>query len=137
MPPTSDEEISHRLLGVWVTDPAADSPFVTTVTYRKDGTGTEIVSPRSEKESSGVRVVTAWTVRDGILTIKSTGSSDPARIPVGVELKDRIISLSEESFTFEAADGYGQTNGKRETRVRKKEPNQQPLQPTRPSGPRG
>jgi len=80
-----------------------------------------------------VWVTTAWNLRDGILTIKSTASSDPAKIPVGVELKDRIVSISEESFTFERYDGYGQTNGKRETRVRKKESTQAP-EPTAPSG---
>ena len=118
-PSMSDQEVSRRLLGTWASDPAADSFFVTTVTYKEDGTGTEIVFPRGETESAGVKVTTSWFVREGILTIKSTASSDPSKIPVGVEIKDRIISISDGSFTFEAYDGYGSATGKRETRVRK------------------
>jgi len=116
-----DKELAKRLVGTWTTDPAELGPIVSTATYKADGTGTELVRPRDQPESAGVRVTTTWSITNGILRIKSIASSDPQRIPVGIDLKDRIISISADKFVFEALGGYGETNEKRSTKLRKKD----------------
>jgi len=118
--PPDDAEFKQRLVGTWVSDPADKGQFVSTVTYNADGTGTESVRMRDQPESTAVRVTIRWSINDGILTLKSVTSSDPQRIPPGLELKDRIISISEERFVFEAYEGYGDAKGKQEVKVRKK-----------------
>jgi hypothetical protein len=118
--PSGDAELKRRLVGTWVTDPADRGHFVSTVTYNADGTGSESVRMRDQPESTAVRLSTHWSIKDGILTLKSLTSSDPERIPIGLELKDRIISISEERFVFEAYEGYGDAKGKQEVKVRKK-----------------
>jgi hypothetical protein len=119
-PPADDAELARRLVGTWITDPADKSPAVSTVTYNSDGTGSELVRLREQPESASVRVTTRWSIKEGILTLKSVASSDPEKIPVGLELKDRIISISADRFEFEAYAGYGDGKGTRGVKVRKK-----------------
>ena len=52
--------------------------------------------------------------------MKSISSSDPQRVPVGTELKDRIISISEDRFVLEDYEGYGDGKERQEVKVRKK-----------------
>jgi len=118
----NDKELAKRLVGTWSTDPSDPGPITGTATYKADGTGTQVVRPRGEPETASVRVTTRWSITNAVIYMTSTASSDPERIPVGINLKDRIISISADKFEFEALDGYGETNGKRETRIRKKEP---------------
>ena len=117
-----DKEIAKRLIGTWSTDPSDLGPITATVTYKANGTGTQVIRPRGEPETASVRVTTRWSITNAVLHMTSTASSDPQRIPVGINLKDRIISISADKFECEPLDGYGETNGKRETRIRKKAP---------------
>src|SRR5258708_476790 len=89
-----DKELANRLIGTWTTDPAESGRMVSTATYKSDGTGTELVRFRQRTEDTEVRIATRWSITNGILCLKCTGSSDPRRIPIGKELKDRIISIS-------------------------------------------
>lgn len=116
-----DKDLAKRLVGTWMTDPAAAEPMVSTATYKADGTGSELVRPRGESESVAVRVTTRWAITNSVLHITSTASSDPQKIPVGIKLQDRIISISADRFVFEALDGYGESKGKRSTKLRKKD----------------
>jgi hypothetical protein len=115
-----DKDLTKRLIGTWMTDPAGTEPMVSTATYNPDGTGSELVRPRGEPESAAVRVTTRWSITNAVLHITSTASSDPQKIPVGIKLQDRIISISADKFVFEALDGYGESKGQRSTKLRKK-----------------
>lgn len=117
---SDDAALARRLVGTWVTDPASESQGLSTATYNADGTGTESVRLRDQPESAAVRLTTRWSIKDGILTLKSLTSSDPQKVPVGLELKDRIISITAERFVFEAHAGYGKGNGKRDVKLRKR-----------------
>jgi hypothetical protein len=48
-------------------------------------------------------------------------SSDTGKIPVGIELRDRIVSVSADQFVFEPEGGYGEMEKQRHTRVRVKD----------------
>ncbi len=116
-----DKELAKRLVGTWLTDPSEPGPMVSRATYKADGTGTEVVWRRGDRESVGVRVTTRWSVTNEVLYITSTGSSDAQKIPVGIHLKDRIISITADKLVFEALDGYGEGKGKRATKIRRKD----------------
>ena len=118
----ADDAVSTRqLIGTWVSDPASTrNPFVTIVTYNTDGTGAESLHLRDQPESTSIRLTTRWSVKDSVLSLRSITSSDPQKIPVGLELKDHIISLTEDKFVFEAEEGYGSGKGTQESRVRQK-----------------
>ncbi len=118
--PIDDADIASRLVGTWINDPSDKSEPESTVTYNSDGTGVEVIHLPGQSGSGTVRVTTRWSIKNQILTLKSTESSDPQKIPVGIELKDRIISISDEKFVFETYDGYGGHIGKQSVRLRKK-----------------
>ena len=115
-----DKDLTKRLIGTWITDPAGTELAVSTATYSADGTGSEFVRARGEPESAAVRVTTRWSITNAVLHITSTASTDPQKIPVGIKLQDRILWISADKFVFEALDGYGQSKGQRSTKLRKK-----------------
>jgi hypothetical protein len=90
------------------------------VTYYTDGRGIELVWPAGQPESTAIRVETRWSVTNGVLVVRSLKSSDPQKIPVGIELRDRIVSVSSDQFLFEPEGGYGDMEKKRQTRIRAK-----------------
>ena len=118
--PSEDAELARRLVGVWVSDPAEPRPLDSIVTLNADGTGTEVAYERGKPPNSGVTVTTRWSIKDRILSVRSITSSDPQRIPPGIQLMDRIISISDEKFVWEAGAGYGTAGGTRHTSLRKK-----------------
>jgi hypothetical protein len=118
--PIDDVELARRLVGTWVNGPADKSPMLGSATYNFDGTGRVSMHSRDEPESTSIRLTTRWSIKGRILSLKCLKSSDPQRIPVGLELKDRIISISEDRFVFEPYKGYGDRKVKQEVRVRKK-----------------
>lgn len=115
-----DADLTRRLVGTWIDAPASKAPLVSTVTYNADGSSTASIWERGQPESTGVQITVHWSIKDSILSLKSVTSSDPKRVPVGVELKDRIVSISEDRFVFETFEGYGENNGKQDTKIRKK-----------------
>ncbi len=116
---SDDKELSKRIAGTWVSNPSETWHMLGTVTYNPDGTGTEVVWLRDESEGAGVKVTTRWSITNGVLYIKSIASTNPKRIPVGAEIKERIISISANTFVLEALDGHGEVNGRRATLFRK------------------
>jgi hypothetical protein len=117
-PPISDAELAGRLVGTWATNPDDAKTHASLSTYNSDGTGREVVSfPGSEGERD-VELVINWTIQDGVLHLKSVSSSDPDRIPVGLELKDRVLAITDEKFEYTGDEGYRGFEGMRELKVR-------------------
>ncbi len=117
---SDDADLTRRLLGTWTDDPTSKSPLASSVTYNADGTSTTSMHPRDQPESTGLQITARWSINDRVLFMKSVNSSDPQKLPAGLELKDRIISISDDRFVFEAFEGYGASKGKQDTRIRKK-----------------
>jgi hypothetical protein len=116
--PIDDTELAHRLIGTWITDPAEKSDYISTTTYNPDGTGTEEVRLPGRPESASVRVTTRWSVKDHVLHMNSLASSDPRIVPIGLKLSDRIVSISDDRFVFEAGEEYGWGKGMQGAKVR-------------------
>jgi hypothetical protein len=120
-PRPSDSVLARRLVGIWVTDPAAQDQFEAVVTLKADGTGREVVYVRGQPEESGVVVTLRWNVRKGIVTYESVASTDADSVPVGMTLKDRIISLTANRFEYETLEGYYEEDtGIRAVHIRRK-----------------
>jgi hypothetical protein len=116
-----DHALEIKLEGTWLTVPSENQAFSSKATYRSDGTGIERVWSSGQPESQAVRVETSCAITNGILTIVSISSSDPQKIPSGIELKDRIISVSETELIFEPIEGYGGSAPKRVIKKRIKD----------------
>lgn len=114
----SDAQLAEQLVGTWITQPS-DGDVVSTVTYHADGTAVEVVAFGNQPERDPVEVGMKWEVKENVLTFKSVSSSNPNIVPVGFELKDRILSISDDRFTFEAFQGYGIGDGEQGVKVRK------------------
>ena len=116
----SDADISKALVGTWIDAPSDQEPMHGRVTYFADGHGVELVWPAGQPESTAVRIETQWSVTNNILILTSVKSSNPQIVPIGVEIRDHIISISADQFVFEPADGYGDIEKKRHVRIRQK-----------------
>ena len=117
-PTGKDAELSKRLQGSWVTDPAEKSSSTTKATYRADGTGEDVVRIGKGPDAAIVRLTTRWSVKDGKLCLESIASSHPQIIPIGLKLKDIIVSISDDRLVLEAFQGYGASKGTRSVQVR-------------------
>src|SRR5260221_4134880 len=117
---TSDSDLARRLVGTWVSDVSEPRPFRNKAVYRPNGTGTEILWRSDRQETSAMRVETRWTITNGLPGITSVQSSDVRRVPVGLVLRDRLVSISADQLIFEPVGGYEGSPPPRETRLREK-----------------
>ena len=116
----SDNELSLLLVGAWMTDPAQASVTTSIATYQADGTNIETVWVRERPDSTRINVVGTWKIENGFVLSKSVSSSNQQAIPVGLELKDKIIELSENKLILESFEGYQSANPIRSTLLRQK-----------------
>ncbi|MDE3100420.1 MAG: hypothetical protein KGJ88_13200 [Verrucomicrobiota bacterium] len=116
----SDVDISKALLGTWIDAPSEQEPMHGRVTYFADGHSVELVWPVSQPQSTAIRIETQWMVTNSILILTSVKSSNTQVVPVGVVIKDRIISISADKFVFVPAEGYGDIEKKSHVRIREK-----------------
>jgi hypothetical protein len=89
-------------------------------TYNVDGHGVELLWPVGQPESTALRIETRWSVTNHVMVVIGVKSSDPGKVPVGMELKDRILSITSDQYVFEPESGYGDMEKKRQTRIRVK-----------------
>ncbi len=113
------DELSQLLVGTWQSQPISDKHPIGQSTYFADGTGIEMV-PKKDPSAPLTRVSLKWRIKDKVLILTSVSSSDPDHVPVGVEIQDRIVSLTAEQFVFEPVAGYPGETPKRITVFRKK-----------------
>ena len=114
-------ELAKRLVGTWVSDPASEEAGRSTseATYREDGTGEDVIRVGDGADAKVVKLTTRWKVEGGKLCLEAVTSSDAEVIPVGLMLKDVVISISDERLVLESYEGYGERKGVRSVRVRR------------------
>jgi len=123
-PAVKDAELTKQLLGTWVTAPSDKISSPGTDTYHADGTGVEVIQVGKGADMKIVRLTTRWSVRDGKLCLDCVTSNNPKIVPVGMHLKDIIVSISNDRLVLEAFEEYGNAKGTRATRVRQPAPKQ-------------
>ena len=121
-PTVNDAELTKKLLGTWVTDPSDKISDPGTVTYHADGTGEDVIHVGKGTDVKIVRLTTRWSVKDGKLCLDCVTSSNHEIVPIGLKLKDIIISISNERLVLEAFEGYGSGKGTRAIQVRRPAP---------------
>jgi len=117
-PVQNDADIAKAMVGTWTDAPSDNASMHGRITYYSDGHGVEFIWPAGQSESGAIRIDTQWAVVNQVLVLKSVGSSDPQKIPVGVELKDRIVSVTASQLTFELTSGYQNTKKSLHTWIR-------------------
>jgi hypothetical protein len=115
----NDTDLSASLIGTWTDPPSERTPMHGRGTYDADGHGVELVWQAGQPESTAVRIETRWEVTNQILVTSSVKSSDVQRVPVGITLHDRIVSISSDQFVFEP-EGYAGKEKEQHTRIRVK-----------------
>jgi len=116
----SDADISEALIGTWTDAPSEKEPMHGRVTYFADGHSVELVWPAAQPESTAIRIESQWSVTNSILTLTSVKSSNTQIVPIGIVIKDHIISISADKFVYEPAEGYGDIEKKSHVRLRQK-----------------
>lgn len=97
----------EQLVGTWVSEPASALIVTNTTTYNADGTGTEVVEwCEKPEENPPVTVGFNWGIQNGVLSVNSISSSHPNRIPTGLQLQDRIVSVDAEKMVTTTYTGY-------------------------------
>jgi hypothetical protein len=102
----TDKEISTTFVGTWLDSPSGKAAAHSKATYFDNGQGFELVWFGDEPESTAMRLDTSWSVTNNILTLTCVKSSNPQLVPVGIQLKDHILSISSDQFIYEPI-GYG------------------------------
>jgi hypothetical protein len=116
-PQPDDANLTRILVGTWITDPAAKTPDIGTSTYNADGTGSEALQ---KADGTIFRVNTHWSIKKGILSLKSDTWTDKERSAIDFDVKDLIVIISEDRLEYEAFEGYGEAKGMRSIKIRKK-----------------
>ncbi len=115
-----DDELTGRIVGTWTTDPAELATVSGTSTYKADGTGVKVLEQKGQAAAMNPRVTTKWSIKNGILTVRNVKSSNPNMLPEGVEVKERIIFISDKRFVYEPYDTVsGKFTGKQKVRFKK------------------
>jgi hypothetical protein len=104
--PESDADIAAALVGTWVDQSPIQEMVADRITYFAGGQGVDFIWAAGQPESTAMRIDTRWSVTNRILVLTSVKSSDTRNVPVGIVLKDRILSISSNQFVFEPFDGY-------------------------------
>lgn len=108
----NDVQFIEQLVGTWVSEPASALIVTNTVTYNADGTGTEVVEwCEKPEENPPVTIGFNWGIQDGVLSVNSVSSSHPNRIPTGLQLQDRIVSVDAEKMVTTTHTGYDYGTG--------------------------
>ena len=107
----SDQELFDKIVGVWWSRISNGSTAVeATEDCRADGT----IVTKGDVYFNGelveqYQIKSTWRVEDGYSLVEVTESSNPKVVSVGTKIIDRIISVDDEEFIYEAADGRKQT----------------------------
>jgi hypothetical protein len=116
---TEDREIASMLVGTWRGDPlAAEREPKSSITYSNDGAGIQTIFFVNGVMTNEVIINFSWFVTNQCVVLKSIKSSHPAVVPVGLELRDRIISITPEKYIFESDEGYSSAIKQRRARIR-------------------
>ncbi len=106
-----DQELFDNIVGVWWSKTSNGTIEIeATEDCRSDGT----IITNGDVYSNGelieqYQIKSTWKIEGGYSLVEVTESSNPKVVAVGTKIIDRIISVDEKEFTYEAADGRQQT----------------------------
>ncbi|HEX4611371.1 MAG TPA: hypothetical protein VH092_24470 [Urbifossiella sp.] len=103
-----DGAISERLVGRWTTCVAGGSSTEADGTIRY-GTGGTFVAEGQVSLGGGpkasVRIEGTWKVEDGAILHAVTKSSHPGLAPVGSEMRERVVSIDDQTLRVKRGVG--------------------------------
>lgn len=106
-----DQALFDEIVGVWWSRVSNGNIAVeATEDCRSDGT----IVTNGDVYSDGLlveqyQIKSTWKIEDGYSMVEVTESSNPKIVAVGTKITDRVISVDEKEFIYEAADGRKQT----------------------------
>lgn len=115
-----DVEFSRRIVGTWETVPEPGDKLASDSVFRVDGTGYEFIRSLDHPNTPGILVTLKWSIEQGMISFETVESDNPQAVPIGVKLKSRIISLSDEFLEYELTEGYGDRGKPERKKARRK-----------------
>ena len=106
-----DLELSNNIVGKWW-NRISNSHIASEATedFRADGT----LITKGDVYANGTLVdqyiiKSTWKIKDGYSLVEVVESSNPNTIPIGLKISDKVVSIDEKEFVYEAADGTQHT----------------------------
>ena len=106
-----DQVLFDEIVGVWWSRVSNGNIAVeATEDCRADGT----IITNGDVYSDGLlveqyQIKSTWKIEGGYSLVEVTETSNPKVVAVGTKITDRVISVDEKEFIYEAADGRKQT----------------------------
>lgn len=107
----SDQELFDKIVGLWWNRISnGDIAVEATENFNKDGT----LITKGDVYASGqlieqYQIKSTWKIENGNSLVEVIESSNTQVMPVGVKISDKIISVDEKEFVYEASDGTQHT----------------------------
>jgi len=93
------------LVGSWVTPPDSGAdPIPSRQIFHDDGTTLLFIYATAECRVPAAAIEGTWTVHEGVLSTRITGTTDPRLIPIGQIQSVVIVALDEGRIVFDADD---------------------------------
>ena len=107
----SDQQLAKDIVGVWW-NRISNGHIASEATedFRANGT----LLTKGDVYANGklveqYTIKSTWKIEDGYSHVEVIESSNPSVMPVGVKISDRVISVDEKEFVYQAADGTQHT----------------------------
>lgn len=103
----SDTDLKTALVGSWVTPPdgnADKSLIPSRQIFHDDGTTLLFIYATAECRIPAAAIEGRWTVKDGVLSTRVTGTTDPRLIAIGQIQTVVIVSVEPDRVVFDADD---------------------------------
>ena len=105
--PVSDDELKVALVGSWVTPPDSGTDLFQIPSrqiFQDDGTTLLFIYATPECRVPAAAIEGRWSVHDGVLSTRITGTTDPRLIDVGQVQQVVIVAVENDRVVFDADD---------------------------------
>ncbi len=106
-----DQTLSDNIIGTWWSRTSNGNMAVESAeAFSKDG----VLVTKGDVYVNGqlveqYKIKSNWKINDSHSLVEITESSNPSIVPVGLTIKDKIISITEKEFVYLASDGTQHT----------------------------
>jgi hypothetical protein len=104
--PASDDDLKVALVGSWVAPPDAGDAFQipSRQIFHDDGTTLLFIYATAECRVPAAAIEGRWTVQDGVLSTRITGTTDPRLVDIGQVQQVVIVAVENDRVVFDADD---------------------------------
>ena len=104
--PASDDELKVALVGSWVAPPDSGDDFQipSRQIFHHDGTTLLFIYATAECRVPAAAIEGRWSVHNGVLSTRITGTTDPRLVDIGQVQQVVIVAVENDRVVFDADD---------------------------------